>query len=94
MAVGPRATWRAASSWRSHVNHSILPRFVRQNKKQTAVLLSVFMRGEGEIRTRGTGNPVRQFSKLVDSATLPPHRKPKLNFLSFKRSANIIDFCG
>lgn len=29
--------------------------------------------GEGGIRTRGTRLSVRQFSKLLDSATLPPH---------------------
>ena len=32
--------------------------------------------GEGGIRTRGTELPVRQFSKLLISATHPPHRIP------------------
>jgi hypothetical protein len=30
--------------------------------------------GEGGIRTRGTELPVRQFSKLLISATHPPHQ--------------------
>ncbi len=38
--------------------------------------------GEGGIRTRGTELPVRQFSKLLISATHPPHR-PK--FLGWQK---------
>ena len=33
--------------------------------------------GEDEIRTRGTGYPVRRFSKPVVSATHPPLRKQR-----------------
>ena len=35
--------------------------------------------GERGIRTPGTGNPVRQFSKLVVSATHPPLRAKNLD---------------
>ena len=37
-------------------------------------LIYTLHRGEDGIRTRGTGYPVRQFSKLVVSATHPPLR--------------------
>ena len=43
-----------------------------------------FKCGEGEIRTRGTVKPVRQFSKLLDSATLPPHQGGSLNQMDCK----------
>ena len=36
--------------------------------------LNIFNCGGGGIRTRGTELPVRQFSKLLISATHPPHR--------------------
>lgn len=43
--------------------------------------------GEGGIRTPGTGFPVRQFSKLLVSATHPPHHILKIVFL--KRDAKV-----
>ena len=39
-------------------------------------MTSTFISGEGGIRTLGTELPVRQFSKLLISATHPPHRFP------------------
>ena len=42
--------------------------------KNSEVKTSLFFCGERGIRTPGTGNPVRQFSKLVVSATHPPLR--------------------
>ena len=41
---------------------------------------TIFNCGGGGIRTRGTELPVRQFSKLLISATHPPHRlKPTVS---------------
>ena len=42
--------------------------------KPRKCLIYTLHRGEDGIRTRGTGYPVRQFSKLVVSATHPPLR--------------------
>ena len=42
--------------------------------KQYSFLIIYNRCGGGGIRTRGTGFPVRQFSKLVVSATHPLHR--------------------
>ena len=40
--------------------------------------LSPVARGEGGIRTHGTGNPVQQFSRLPPSSTRPPLRTPPI----------------
>ena len=45
-----------------------------RDKKQKTTAESDGFCGEGGIRTRGTELPVRQFSKLLISATHPPHR--------------------
>ena len=51
--------------------------------------------GEDGIRTRGTGYPVRQFSKLVVSATHPPLRFCGCVPLTFsKRGAKVSQKCG
>ena len=57
------------------------PSYCDQNKKPVnlkftgcAQAFALYLGGEDGIRTRGTGYPVRQFSKLVVSATHPPLR--------------------
>ena len=57
---------------------ALLPELIRESPKKTPG--TIFNCGGGGIRTRGTELPVRQFSKLLISATHPPHRlKPNVS---------------
>ena len=53
---------------------------LKKGTKQKTIAESDGFCGEGGIRTRGTELPVRQFSKLLISATHPPH--PLLIFIA------------
>ena len=72
-------TWDFVALKRSDIPARLAAGFAKESlkprHKQACAGLQVFLGGEGGIRTPGTVNPVRQFSKLVVSATHPPHRR-------------------
>jgi hypothetical protein len=74
-----------------------LPTFSRDAQSFCATSRTIFNCGGGGIRTRGTELPVRQFSKLLISATHPPHRlKPNVSGMAklLKTKQSPKDLCN
>ncbi len=70
---------------------------VRYSRNCGTTSRNIFNCGGGGIRTRGTELPVRQFSKLLISATHPPHRlKPVVSGMAklLKTKQSPKDLCN